>query len=196
MSTYEQKIGEVKTARFIGNPWTDRERRTLVALYPRAPWAALDAAFPLRARTAIETRARRLGIKRCFVTVPWTGAETTILKRLFPAASWRELETALPRHTRTAIDARGHKLGLRRPLRSKRQSRYSLIRALVVARREAGLSRAALAELIGVSTGHLAQLERGGSAPRLPMFFDWIKALELEIQLRPLIDTQRGKAGR
>ncbi|MCQ2244876.1 MAG: helix-turn-helix domain-containing protein [Bacteroidaceae bacterium] len=56
---------------------------------------------------------------------------------------------------------------------------------LLDARKNSGLTQAALAERIGASKGYISRLERGLTTPTISIFYRIVAAMGLAVELRP-----------
>lgn len=100
--------------------WTPDEDELLRELYPEhgPSWDGWRRVIPTRSRRAVQTRAKKLGIK---VQTGWTAEEEELLRELYPKSAYRGRQwlEVFPGHELSAIYKKAQHMGLRSPGRGQ-----------------------------------------------------------------------------
>lgn len=72
-----------------------------------------------------------------------------------------------------------------RAARERSRPQFEFQRALILARRAAGLTQQELAERVGTTQSAISRLEAGDSYPRVEMLFKLAKALNVTFEITP-----------
>lgn len=133
--------------------WTPNEDELLREHYPEhgPSWDGWRRVLPTRSRRAVQTRAKRLGIK---VQTGWTAEEEELLRELYPKSAYRGRQwlEVFPGHELSAIYKKAQHMGLRSPGRG--QAWPKPVRADL----RRGVSK--LAEELGVSESDVSRRVR------------------------------------
>lgn len=100
--------------------WTPDEDELLREHYPEhgPSWDGWRRVLPTRSRWAVQTRAKKLGIK---VQTGWTAEEEELLRELYPKSVYRGRQwlEVFPGHELGSIYKRAQRMGLRSPGRQQ-----------------------------------------------------------------------------
>lgn len=103
--------------------WTPNEDELLREHYPEhgPSWDGWRRVLPTRSRRAVQTRAKKLGIK---VQTGWTAEEEELLRELYPKRAYRGRQwlEVFPGHTVDSIYKKAQHMGLQSPGRGQEWS--------------------------------------------------------------------------
>lgn len=114
----------------------------------------------------------------------WSLAQLDLLRSLWPTAELEEIYAALAPHPPLSIERKAAAMLLRRR-RTDRESRFGVIADLWKLREKMKMTRAQLADKMGVHKLMLGRWERGDANPSVGWLHAWCTALDVELSCRP-----------
>ncbi len=94
--------------------WTTEEDALLRTYYPTKGAGPLVKSLNNRSKDAIQTHARKLGVRR--EDTRWTAEEHATIREFYPQGGAEEVHKYLPRRTLATIGTQAHKIGCRGPV--------------------------------------------------------------------------------
>lgn len=119
-------------------------------------------------------------------TISWTPEETRRLNRMWPTVSKAEIAQAFPNRTIAAIGRKAATLGIRRERTNSaaKNRAHPLFMELWRIRKQSGLTRKHLADILGYHHVMIARWELGESVPSWGALAAWADALGCDLHAR------------
>lgn len=168
--------------------WTEQELESLRRLFVEASWSAMLAAIPNRNRSAINQKARDIGLSRGVNRrIRWTEHEDAILRNAFPTEDQEAILAALPDRKWANIGKRASDLKIHRPTEAVRKNNraiHPIIKKLREERERQKIGRPELSKKLGYHVNQILGWEMGKTSAPFAAVYDWALALGLELSLR------------